>query len=146
MMGIRYAWVDSNEIIMVVYVEYPWSWKEYLEHTEPLMKQIKEKGTPCATIVDISEMKIIPKDGNMLQILMYVDKIMPPNVFASTMVGANPMVMTFMNVLTKIRPNAKRLVSFTRSLKDATELIYKRYHTLYPDSPLSHSQSQPKDS
>lgn len=145
-MGIRYEWADDKEIIMTVYVEYPWSWKEYLEYTEPLMKQLKEKGTPCATVVDISQMKVIPKDGNMLQILMYVDKIMPSNVFASTMVGANPMVMTFMNILTKIRPNAKRLVSFTRTLDDAYEMIYKRYQALYPEPPLSDSHSHSKDS
>lgn len=145
-MGIRYEWADDKEIIMIVYVEYPWTWKEYLAHTEPLMKQLKEKGTPCATVVDISQMKIIPKDGNMLQILMYIDKIMPANVFASTMVGANPMVMTFMNILTKIRPNAKRLVSFTRTLDDANELIYKRYHTLYPEPPLPNSPPHTKDS
>jgi hypothetical protein len=142
-MGIRYEWADDNQIIMNVYVEFPWTWKEYLDLTNPLMKMIKEKGTPCATVVDVTQMKVLPKDGNILQILMHVDKIMPSNVFASTMVGANPMVMAFMNVMTKLRPNAKRLVSFTRTLEEGHKAIYKRYTDQFPDLP---SPYQPKES
>ncbi len=141
-MGIHHEWADENEIIMNVVVKYPWTWTEYLALTEPLMKQLRDKGTPCATIVDVSDMQILPKDGNMLQILLYIDKIMPPNVFASTMVGANPIIMTFMNLLTKLRPNARRLVSFTRNLDDAYDTIYNRYTTQFPDLPKPNYKSK----
>ncbi|MDX2075947.1 MAG: hypothetical protein SFZ02_05920 [bacterium] len=141
-MGIRYEWADDKKIIMNVFVEFPWTWKEYLSAMEPMMKELKEKETPCATVVDLSQMKVLPKDGNILQILLHVDKIMPSNVFASTMVGANPMVMAFMNVLTKLRPNAKRLVSFTRTLEEGHKIIYKRYENQFPNPPLPY---QPKE-
>lgn len=141
-MGIRHEWADSNEIILTIYVEFPWTWTEYLEKVEPLLATIKTKATPCATVIDVSKMQSIPKDGNMLQILLYVDKVMPANVFASTMVGANPIVMTFMNLVTKLRPNAKRLVSFTRTLDEAYSSIYKRYISQYPDLPTPKYQSK----
>lgn len=132
-MGIYYDWVDDRKIIMQFAIEQPWSWAEYLTILDPAMDQLRAHGAPCATVVDIRKMGALPRDGNVIQILLLVDKKMPPNVFASSMVGAPAVVVAFMNVVTKLRPNAKRLVSFTNTPEEAHEKIYTRFEKLYPD-------------
>lgn len=142
-MGIRYEWSDEEEIVLIAYIEYPWTWAEHLEKLESIFSVVKEKKTPCAIVVDMTKMQSIPRDGNMLQILLYTDKVMPSNVFAIIMVGANPIAAAFMNVVTKLRPTAKRVSLFTRNLDEAYRLAYKRYTDQYPHLPVP--KHQPKE-
>ena len=132
-MGVRYEWVDERQIIMTVYLEYPWTWKEYLDMMNVLMPILREIKHPCATIVDCSRLGSLPKDGNVLNILMNVEKSMPPNVFASVIVAAPYGVGVFMNMLMKMRPRAKVLALFTKTTAEAQTAIYARYSKLYAD-------------
>lgn len=133
-MGVRYEWANEQHIIMNIYIEFPWTWKEYNAMMDVLMPMLRDTNRPCATAVDSSKLGSLPKDGNFLQILFNVDKLMPENVFASVVVAAPYGVMLFMNMLMKMRPHAKRLALFTRTMPEAHEKIYARYQELYPES------------
>jgi hypothetical protein len=113
----------------------PWTWAEYRELVNGLMFLIRDLPHPCATIVDVTKMGSLPRDGNIIQILMNVDKTMPDNVFASVIVGAPYGVMVFMNMLTKLSPRAKRMALFTPSRDEAYEQIMARYERLKTDHP-----------
>ena len=133
-MGVRYEWVDERQIIMNVYLEYPWTWKEYLDMMNILIPILRDTKHPCATIVDCSHLGTLPRDGNVLNILMNVEKIMPSNVFASVIVAAPYGVGVFMNMLMKMRPRAKVLALFTKTMTEAQTAIYARYQKLYADA------------
>ncbi len=132
-MGVRYEWADDRQIIMNVTLEYPWTWNEYLEMMKVLMPLLHDLKHPCATVVDCSKMGTLPKDGNVLSILMNVEKNMPSNVFASVIVAAPYGVGVFMNMLMKMRPRAKSLALFTPTMAEAHAKIYARYDKLYGD-------------
>ncbi len=132
-MGVRYAWADDRQIIMNVFLEHPWTWSEYLEKMAILMPTLRDVKHPCATIVDCTLLGRLPSDGNVLSILMNVEKSMPPNVFASAIVAAPYGVGVFMNMLMKMRPRAKVLALFTPTMADAQSKIYARYQKLYPE-------------
>ena len=133
-MGVRYEWADDRQIIMNVSLEYPWTWHQYLEMMAVLMPLIRETKRPCATIVDCRKLGALPKDGNVLSILMNVEKSMPSNVFASVIVAAPYGVGVFMNMLMKMRPRAKVLALFTPTMEEAQTKIYARYEKLYGES------------
>ena len=126
-MGVRYAWADERQIIMNVYLEHPWTWKEYLAMMDILLPLLRGTNHPCATIVDCTNIGRLPSDGNVLSILMNVEKSMPPNVFASVIVAAPYGVGVFMNMLMKMRPRAKVLALFTKTASEAETKIYARY-------------------
>lgn len=132
-MGVRYEWADDRQIIMNVYLEQPWTWKQYLDMMNILMPVLRNTPHPCATAVDCSQMGALPKDGNVLGILMNVEKIMPPNVFASVVVAAPYGVGVFMNMLMKLRPRAQVLALFTKNMAEAHAKIYARYEKLAAD-------------
>jgi hypothetical protein len=88
---------------------------------------------PCATIVETSKFKLLPKDGNALEILKNVEKMMPPNLFASAIVSAPYSVRVFMNILLKLRPNEQRPTFFTATVEEAQAKIYAHFQELYPD-------------
>lgn len=133
-MGTRYEWADDRQIIMNVYLETPWTWTEYNTMMATLMPMLQGLNHPCATTVDCSRMGHLPKDGNVLNILMSVEKNMPTNVFASVVVAAPYAVSVFMNILMKLRPRAKVLALFTQTMAEAHEKIYTRYQELNPAS------------
>jgi len=126
-MGLRYEWADDRQIIMNVSLEQPWTWTEYLAMMEIMMPKLRDTNHPCATIVDCTKMGHLPKDGNVLNILMNVEKNMPPNVFASVIVAAPYGIGVFMNLLMKLRPRAKTLALFTKTMSEAQNAIYARY-------------------
>jgi hypothetical protein len=132
-MGVRYEWADDRQIIMNIYVEQPWTWTEYNALMVTLLPILQDVKHPCATTVDCSQIGALPKDGNVLNILMNVEKNMPTNVFASVVVAA-PYIRVFMNMLMKLRPRAKVLALFTETMAEAHEKIYARYQELYADS------------
>ena len=132
-MGVRYEWADDRQIIMNVSLEYPWTWNEYLDMMAVLMNILRETKHPCATTVDCTHMGALPKDGNVLSILMNVERSMPPNVFASVIVAAPYGVGVFMNMLMKMRPRAKVLALFTPTIAEAHAKINARYEKLYAD-------------
>src|SRR5690242_3726487 len=88
MMGVRYEWADEHQIIMHVYLEHPWTWAEYNEMMATMLPLVRSLGHPCATVVDCSHMRTLPSDGNVLNILLGVEKSMPSNIFASVVVAA----------------------------------------------------------
>ena len=102
-MGVRYEWADERQIIMNIYLEYPWTWTEYLAMMGTLMQILRDTNHPCATAVDCTQLGHLPSDGNVLSILMNVEKSMPPNVFASVVVAAPYGVSVFMNMLMKLK-------------------------------------------
>jgi hypothetical protein len=126
-MGVRYEWDSENSYIARIYLESPWTWAEYEVVVNGLMTTLREIETPCATIVDVTKFGSLPRDGNIIQILMRVDRMMPDNLFASALVGAPYGVTIFMNMLTKLSPHAKRLAIFTSSMDEAYEKILARY-------------------
>jgi hypothetical protein len=128
--GVRYEWDSENDFIVNMYIENPWTLKQYEEVVNQLMTSLRDLGRPCATIVDVTKFGSLPRDGNMIQILMRVDRSMPDNLFASALVGAPYGVTIFMNMLTKLSPHAKRLAIFTSSMDEAREKILARYHEL----------------
>ncbi len=138
MMGVRYEWGDDRQIIMNVYLEYPWTWTEYNAKIATLMPQLHDIKYPCATAVDCTQMVAIPKDGSFLNILMNVDKNMPPNIFASVIVAAPYTVSVFMNMLMKLRPHAQRLALFTQTMDEAHQKIYARYEERFPELANAH--------
>lgn len=135
-MGVRYDWADADQLIMNIYLEAPWTWKEYNETIAILMPMLRDLGRPCATVVDTSKMGALPKDGNVMRILMNVENVMPDNLFASVVVGAHHAIMVFMNALMKIRPRAGRTALFTETMDEAYTAVRKRYTELYPDGAL----------
>jgi C4-dicarboxylate-specific signal transduction histidine kinase len=136
-MGIRYEWADDSKIIMNVYLEAPWTWAEYHQMTGIIMPMIRELGHPSSTVVDVAKMGSLPKDGNTLQILMNVEKIMPDNLFASVLVGAPYSITVFMNMLMKLRPRAKRTAMFTQTMEEAHAKVHARYQQLQASSKAS---------
>jgi hypothetical protein len=129
-MSIRYEWADDSKIIMNIYMEHPWTWAEYHQLTATIMPLIRELGHPSSTAVNVSKMGSLPRDGNVLQILMNLEKSMPENLFASALIGAPYGLMIFMNMLMKLRPNAKRIALFTQTTEEAHEKILARYQQI----------------
>lgn len=132
-MGVRYEWADDSHLIMNVFVEFPWSWGEYVKLTDELMPILRDAGHPCATIVDTSKMGSLARDGNPMQNLLHAEKTIPDNVFASVIVGAPFGISIFMNMLMKIRPRAQRMAIFTNSTEEAHQKIMERYQSQFPD-------------
>lgn len=130
-MGIRYEWDDERQIVMNIFIETPWSWSEFNAMMDVLMPLVRDTKHPCSTVVDCSQMGAIPRDGNLLTMLMNVEKVMPPNVFGSAIVAAPYGVGVFMNILMKLRPRAQRLAIFSSSMKEAHERLYARYQEQY---------------
>lgn len=130
-MPIRYEWADDQQLILNIYIEFPWTWTEYNATIDEVMPMLRDLGHPCATVVNTEEMKSLPKDGNVVQILMNVEKKMPENIFASGIVGPSQAIRVFMNVLMKMRPRAQRTAFFAESMEDAYSRIHERYHELY---------------
>lgn len=143
-MSVRYEWADDQQIIMNLYLEHPWTWSEYNGTMAVIFPMLRNLNHPCATTVDCSRLGNIPRDGNLLTILMNVEKSLPPNVFASVMVAAPYTVGVFMNMLMKLRPRATVLALFTPTMAEAHAAIYARYQKLYPDA-LKISSSNTKD-
>jgi hypothetical protein len=132
-MSVRHEWADDQHIIMNVYLEYPWTWAEYHAMMATIIPMLRDLNHPCATAIDCSRMGALPKDGNVLSILMNVEKSLPHNLFASVVVAAPYTVSVFMNLLMKLRPRAKVLALFTPTMAEAHERIYVRYQELFPD-------------
>jgi hypothetical protein len=129
-MGIRYEWDSDERIIANIFIESPWSWTEYNALIKDLMPILRDLKHPCATIVDVTKYGSLPRDGNIIQILLGVDRAMPDNMFASAMVGAPYGVTIFMNMLTKLSPHAKRMALFTSSIEEARTKILERYQEM----------------
>jgi hypothetical protein len=129
-MGVRYEWADDNHIIMNIYLEAPWSWDEFNQMIREMMPLLKEVDHPCATVVEMTQIGSLPRDGNLIQILRDVDRKMPENVFASAVVGAPYGITVFMNMLTKLSPHAKRVALFSYSMETAYETIMDRYREI----------------
>ena len=121
-MGCRYEWADDSHSIMNVYIEAPWTWEEYQALVKQLAPLVQGTGKPCATAVDVSQMGAIPR-GNVLMNLTQAESMLPDNVFASAVVGAPYAVTVFMDILMRIRPRAKRLATFARTMPEAHEKI-----------------------
>jgi hypothetical protein len=132
-MGVRCEWADERQIIMNVYLVHPWTWAEYHVMMEGMLQTLRDVQHPCATVVDCSHMRTLPSDGNVLNILLNVEKQMPNNVFASVIVAAPQLVSVFMNILTRLRPRAEVLALFTSTTEEAYEKIYARHQELYPE-------------
>jgi hypothetical protein len=132
-MGVRYEWADDRQIIMNVYLEYPWKWAEFHVMMATVMPMILEVKHPAAITVDCSRLRVLPGDGNVLHILMNIEKHMAENIFASAVVAAPQIVMVFMNIIMKLRPNPNMLTLFTPTMAEAHKKIYARYQELYVD-------------
>jgi hypothetical protein len=139
-MGVRHEWADDRHIIMNIYVEYPWTWAEYRQMMQTIKPLLIAEQHPCATVIECSKLRNLPKDGSFLNILLNIEKDLPDNLFASAIVAAPQVVMVFMNMLMSLRPRAKTLSVFTRTLAEAHEKIYARYSF---DPPKGESQARP---
>lgn len=125
-MGCRYEWADENHLIVNVYIEAPWTWQEYDNLTTEMLPILQSLKKPCATAVDVTHMGALPK-GNVLMHMTRAENMLPENVFASAVVGAPYAVMVFMEILMRIRPRARRIALFTRTLPEAHERIQAAY-------------------
>jgi hypothetical protein len=77
-MGVRYEWANERQIIMNVYLEAPWTWAEFQSVRATIMPMLGNLDHPCATVVDCSKMGSLPRDGNLLSILLNIEKICQP--------------------------------------------------------------------
>jgi hypothetical protein len=128
-MGCRYEWADNSHLIMHIYLEAPWTWEEFDGITNGIFDNIRQTGKPCATAVDVSKIGRIPS-GNPLVHLGNIDKLMPENVFASAVVGAPYIATTFMDILIRARPRARRIALFAKTMSEAHEKIMGLYDKL----------------
>ena len=124
-MGLRYEWDDDSHVTMNLYMEAPWTWEEFQEVSRTVYGMIGKLNHPCATVVNIEKMGQIPK-GNVLAHLQQLDRIIPPNVVVSVMVGVPYAATVFMSMLNKIRPSTQRITAFVRTTEEARELVQKR--------------------
>ncbi len=131
-MGVRYEQSDENQIIFNIYIEAPWTWEEYNKAGGEVFSIVRDLQHPCATVVNVSKMGSVPKDGRTLSNLIGMEKQMPDNLFASVIVGTNYVASIFMNVLMKVRPSSssRRMVLFTQTMEEAHEKIYTRYQEI----------------
>src|SRR5690349_4299001 len=107
-MGVRYEWADDSQIVMNIYVEFPWTWDEYHQMFNTVMPMIRTLQHPCADIIDMSKYGSMPR-GNIIQNLLNAEKALPDNLFGSVVVGAPYPAMVFINMLMKMRPRIKRM-------------------------------------
>lgn len=124
-MPVRCEWADSRHQICHFYLDTPWTWAELRVVGDAMFEEIRGLDHPVATIVDVSRVKGVPK-GDILSNLQHVDAQMPSNVFASVVVGAPRVIIAFMNVLIRLRPSAKRIALFARTLDEAHLLVQQR--------------------
>jgi hypothetical protein len=129
--AVRYEWDNEDRIILYVYVEYPWTWKEYLETARVLKKIIDDLDHPCATIVDTTKFGSLPKDGNAIQVLLKIDKLLSDNIFATALVGAPYGIIVFLNMMMKLRPRLQDITFFTQTLDEARTKIFERYDQMH---------------
>ena len=130
-MGCRHEWSTTSEGVLVIYIEAPWTWEELMQDSITGFAEIDTLGRPCATVVDVRQIGSMPK-GHALTYLTEIDRQMPDNVFASVMVGAPYMVNVFMDILMNIRPRAKRIALFARTMEEAHAKIQARYDAMQP--------------
>jgi len=133
--SVRYEWADDDQIILYIYVESPWTWAEYLDVSRTLKAVIDALDHPCATIVDATRYGSLPKDGNAIQILLRIDKLLSENIFASALVGAPYGVAVFVNMMMKLRPRLQGTTFFTQTLDEAHEIILARYQQIRSNNP-----------
>ena len=133
-MGIRVEWSDANHQTYLFHLEAPWTWPEYRAVADQVFTEIRNTDHPVATIVDVTRVKSLPK-GDVLSHLQYIESTMPSNVFASVLVGAPYIVTTFMNILTRLRPNAKRIALFAKTMEEAQTLVQQRREQIGLDIP-----------
>lgn len=132
-MGVRFEWANDDHFVVYTYIEFPWTWEEYRALLDVMMAEIKEETHPVATIVNIAEMRTFPVEGNVMQNLQWIEKIMPANVFGSVIVGASHVAKSFMNVMMQIRPRSRQLTMFSETMEGAHEMLAKRYQEIYPE-------------
>ena len=132
-MGVRFEWSDANRIVVYCTIEHPWTWQEYQTVVDTMSAEMRQVTHPIATIVDVAQMKAIPKSGSIMQNLQRVENMLPDNVFGSVIVGAPHIVVTFMNVLTQIKPRAKRITMFANTVEEAHQMLAKRHDMLFPE-------------
>ena len=132
-MAVHYEWADDSKFIMNIHIEEPWMWKEYNDIVDVVMPMISALNHPCATVVNVEKMGRLPKDGNTLQTLLRVEKLMPDNVIASVIVGTPMIVRVFMDILVKLRPSAKTITMFVETMDEAYDKVHARRQELYPD-------------
>jgi hypothetical protein len=132
--GIRAEWADANHQIYLFTIEIPWTWQEYRATADQAFGDIGQVDHPTATIVDVSQIKKLPQ-GDVLSNLQYIESLMPSNVVASVIVGAPYIVTAFMNVLTRLRPKAKRIALFARTMEEANTLIQQRFEQIGQEIP-----------
>jgi len=136
-MGVKYEWADDSHLIMNIFLEFPWSWKEYVELTDELMSVLRDTQHPCATVVDTTKMGSLAQDDNPMQNLLHAGNIIPENVFVSVTVGAPNGIPVFINMLKKVRPQAQRVAIVASTIDEAHQIILERYQELYPDSSIN---------
>jgi hypothetical protein len=135
LMGVRYAWSEETPFLMYIYVEAPWTWKDYNDAMKEALSLIQQRDHPCATIVDASKMGSLPIDGNMLQIFLNIEKIAPLNLVVSVIVGAPYIVIVFLNMVMQLRPRTKQILLFASTPEEAREKILKRFHQPQSENP-----------
>jgi hypothetical protein len=130
-MGASHKWADESQLIMHLYIEFPWTWEEYYAVIDEVFPMLQTKGTPVATVVEITKMGKFPP-GNVLRHLDGIGKRMPENVFSSVMVGAPQVASVFLNMITRIQPQYKRYTGFAKTIEEAHTVIHREYQKRYP--------------
>jgi hypothetical protein len=128
-MGCWHEWADDSHLIMNIYIEAPWTWEEFTQDSNEVFGLLAQMGKPCATVVDVTRMGKLPP-GNALSYIINVERIMPANVFASALVGAPYVIRGLMDIVVRVRPHARRIAVFPRTLSEAHVKIRQRYAEL----------------
>jgi hypothetical protein len=120
-MGFRYEWMDEDHIIMKLYIEAPWVWEDFHQTVRAMMPLIEATQRPCG----LNKIGMLPR-GNFLQNLIHSEQDTAKNLVSTVIIGAHYTITMFMNLVTKLRPDAKNPLRFTESHDEAYAIIRAR--------------------
>lgn len=122
-MGVNFCWLD--ETIVVITLNAPWVWDEYMQVGVHLLDEIRQRRHPVATVIDVRASPTLP-EGSMLHHVRQIANVMPENVDTSVIVGASYLINSFMVVFIKSNLRAQQIAAFATTLDEAVDLIHQR--------------------
>lgn len=133
-MTVYYEWADDDKTIANIYIKSPWTWEEYTDVTKALMITIRDMKYPCATVADVTDYGSLPTQGNALNALLSMEKLMPENLYATVLVGTPYAATVFINILLKLRPRMQRISMVADTIEEAHTKILAQKKLQWGDS------------
>jgi hypothetical protein len=128
-MTIEGGWTDATQRNYCLRTKEGWTWEAYQTAIDTAVSAIQAVESPVAMIFDMSHGQGFP-GGDILGNIRYLEDHIPPNVFASIVVGGPYIITAFTNVYIKLRPNAKQRVRFAKTIEEATAIAEQRFEQI----------------